>query len=149
MLRERSSGDVSELDRRDSGCGETEPDPAFRSRSSRRALSFLPAAESVSSEKGCVEALEHTIISLGDAILDPPSLGEVRDLGPVFVGIGIGTEGAAGPVTDGVPGGAVAVLGVGVALLPVHGGQQVERRARSARRVLSREMFTGMKGNGA
>ena len=35
---------------------------------------------------------EHTIVSLGYAILDTTTLSQIRDLGPVLVRVGIGAE---------------------------------------------------------
>jgi hypothetical protein len=39
-----------------------------------------------------------TVVPLGNAVLDPSPLSEVRDLGPVFIWIGGATESAAGTV---------------------------------------------------
>lgn len=39
-----------------------------------------------------------TVVALGDAVLYPPALGEVRDLGPVLVWVRRGAEGTARPV---------------------------------------------------
>lgn len=39
-----------------------------------------------------------TVVALGDAVLDAATLGEVGNLGPVFVGVCGGREGTAGAV---------------------------------------------------
>src|SRR5699024_7963501 len=74
-------------------------DPARRSRSSIRRLSFLPASiVSASVFRLLLIGTRHTVISLGNAVLYPPALSEVGDLGPVLVGVGRAAEGAAGAV---------------------------------------------------
>lgn len=40
----------------------------------------------------------HTVVALGNAVLYPPALGQVGDLGPVLVRVGGTAEGAAGVV---------------------------------------------------
>lgn len=40
-----------------------------------------------------------TIVALGDTVLNAATLCEIRDLGPVFVWVGVGTECAAVAVT--------------------------------------------------
>lgn len=44
-----------------------------------------------------------TVISLGDAVLNSTTLGKIRDLRPVFVGIGIDAERAAEGMVGGQP----------------------------------------------
>ena len=40
-----------------------------------------------------------TVVALGDAILDATPLGQIGDFGPVFIGVGVRTEGTAIAVT--------------------------------------------------
>lgn len=63
-----------------------------------------------------------TVVALGDAVLDAATLGEVGDLGPVFVGVGGGGEGTAGAVVGGQAVRCRGSLVVGVGLLR-HGGR--------------------------
>ncbi len=83
--------------------------PARLSSSSRRFLSFLPVVETFSqpaiplTDSPGVLARLHTVVALSNAVLYPPALGKVRDLGPVLVGVGGAAEGAAGAVVGVVP----------------------------------------------
>ena len=93
--------------------GEAEEEPARRSRSSRRRLSFLPGEcvrrgilffllllLSFFLEEGKEEG-GRTVVALRNAVLNAAALGEVRDLGPVFVWVRGWGEGAAGAVVGG------------------------------------------------
>lgn len=61
-----------------------------------------------------------TIIALGDAILNSPALREVRNLSPVLVWIGAGTEGAAGIVCGSILGRSCSGKGILVIILTLH-----------------------------
>lgn len=58
---------------------------------------------------------------LGDPILDPSSLREVGNLGPVFIGVCRCTECRAGSVCRGISGMSHHCLWVGITLTPLHG----------------------------
>lgn len=70
------------------------------SRSSKRRFNFLPVGLRRVRDVGNsgIFALL-TIVALGNPVLNSPTLCKIRDLGPVLVGVGVGTECAAVAVT--------------------------------------------------
>ena len=99
--------------------GEAELEAALRSKSSKRRLSFLPRV-GISGRAGRIRLGSLTIVALGDSILYAPSLCKIGDLGPVFVGVGTGTEGAARAVTGGISVVSSGLIRVGVAVRVFH-----------------------------
>lgn len=68
-----------------------------------------------------------TVVALSNPILDSPSLSEIRDFGPVLVGVGAGTEGTAGSLSTGVPGAVGGgLIRVGVGLSALHDGNGLD-----------------------
>ena len=78
--------------------GEADEDPARRSRSSMRLLSFLPGGMSVVRSYSMEGSAILTIIALSDAILYASPLRQVGYLGPILVGIGTSTLSTASAV---------------------------------------------------
>ena len=78
------------------GCcsGEAELEAAFLSKSSNLFFSFLPGPGQSSGHAAFDTLL--TVVTLGNPILYPPSLGQVGNLGPIFIWVRTGTESAAG-----------------------------------------------------
>lgn len=85
-------------------------DPALRSRSSRRRLSFLPIEGGrmlVNQPRRSSIALEvvklwsvqrRTVVALGNAVLYSAALSKVGDLSPILIGVGRAAESAAGAI---------------------------------------------------
>lgn len=122
-------------------------EPARRSRSSRRRLSFLPGehvsggvrlrgggSQSAQYQSGgplrsdwcCLLWLRvvqsrRTVVALSNAVLDAAALGQVGDLGPVLVGESRGAEGAAGSMGRVLSGSGLLGHSVHVRLLLRHG----------------------------
>lgn len=74
--------------------------PARRSRSSKRRFSFLPVAwffVRILLQSG---RLLLTIVTLSDAVLNPPPLCQIRNLSPVFIWVGVRTESTAVAMTS-------------------------------------------------
>ncbi len=82
--------------------GEGGAELARASSSSNFFFSFLPIERNRVSYGGsylCFDLSTHTVVALGNAVLDASSLGQIRDLGPVLVWVGAGTEGTARAMT--------------------------------------------------
>lgn len=77
--------------------------------------------------------MQPTVVPLGDAILNPPPLSQIRDLGPVFIRVRRAAEGAAGIVCGG-GGGRDMPRGrsrrVGIALSGHDGGKYAQETRR-------------------
>lgn len=78
------------------GCcsGEAELEAAFLSKSSNLFFSFLPGPGQ-HEFCSCWPHMLLTVVALSDPILYPSSLGQVGNLGPIFIWVRTGTEGAA------------------------------------------------------
>ena len=69
---------------------------------------------------GRIRSVSLTIVALSDSILYAASLCKIRYLGPVFVGVGTGAEGAACAVTGGISMVSSGLGWVGVAVRVFH-----------------------------
>lgn len=83
--------------------GDMDPEAARFSRSSRRRFNFLPASRPWWLARSFPARVDHstnklTVVALSNAILNATTFCQIRDLGPVFIGVGIGTESTAGAV---------------------------------------------------